>query len=438
MKLPGRVLALLEKHTRLYKKECLTNPARAKKRKEIVLLIVAHYEERHKVRARPAMYLSRSVRFKGWWRNWRDAGLEHLDDSALIRWCGFPKEVVFELAEELAKDPALHALSPDSRWSKTANLALSPSVDVLDVLVLVLREMATIGYQHQLCTDMGLIPTSVSKYLRVGKQALKRTLQRLPATRFGFFDDPIAMARAAHHALEEQHGQCPRTGILIGFALDGTVSPVHMPADEELKQTYYSTSKHIPGVNTVLLVSPFGTVHAYRACLPGNCPDDTGSLPIFEWLYDPLVNPLRAGVLVDYGLAVYCSSSANALPICRPFMPTKDTPIANPFLAAEAARMSRWVCTCRQYNEWCNGSAKRGFPRWLMKGRVENLPHLMHDMELYLMMYNYRVRRCEWGQVRTVYLAHMQSLFADQGMTYNEVDGSFEAVEERTYPPGSP
>jgi len=37
----------------------------------------------------------------------------------------------------------------------------------------------------------------------------------------------------------------------------------------------------------------------------------------------------------------------------------------------------------------------------------------MH-MELYLMMYNYRIRRCEKSQVR---LAHMQSLFADQGMT---------------------
>ena len=39
-------------------------------------------------------------------------------------------------------------------------------------------------------------------------------------------------------------------------------------------------------------------------------------------------------------------------------------------------------------------------------------PHVMH-MELYLMMYNYRIRRCEKSQVR---LAHMQSLFADQGM----------------------
>ena len=40
-------------------------------------------------------------------------------------------------------------------------------------------------------------------------------------------------------------------------------------------------------------------------------------------------------------------------------------------------------------------------------------PHVMH-MELYLMMYYYRIRRCEKSQVR---LAHMQSLFADQGMT---------------------
>ena len=433
VKIPLRLLARLEKGVRTYSAIRFTAPERAEKLRRVIIATLAWYASKA-ARKRAARYRSKDVRFKGWWRNWRDAGLEHLEDGAMIRWCGFPKDVVMELAEEVAKDPEVHSLLPGSRFWKRADANLRPTCDVLDLVVLTLREIATIGYQHQLCSDMGIHTGLISKYLNRGKRSLRAAMDRVHAAHIGFFEQQ-AMGYAAHATLENQHGKCPRKGFSIAFALDGTVSAVHTPTDEQQKLLYWSISKHCSGVNTVLLVSPFGTVHAYRCCLPGNCPDSRAAEPIFEWLYDPAVNPHKFGVLVDYGLTSYCFSGPGALPVIRPFMPTKDAPIADPVLAGEVARLSRWVCSCRQYNEWTNGSAKRGFPRWLMKGRVENLKQLTSDMELYLKLFNFRVRRCQWSQTRTVYLGHMQELFGEQGMTWNEVDGTFEAVEERAYPP---
>ena len=131
----------------------------------------------------PATYLARDVRFKGWWCNWRDAGLQHLKDGAMIRWYGFSKDVAYELAEEVAKDPAVASLLPGSRFWKRADAAMRPTCDVLDLVVLTLREIATIGYQHQLCTDMGIHMGLITKYLHRGERALRAALSRLHAAR---------------------------------------------------------------------------------------------------------------------------------------------------------------------------------------------------------------------------------------------------------------
>ena len=67
---------------------------------------------------------------------------------------------------------------------------------------------------------------------------------RLHAARIGFFEDQ-QLGFAAHHALEAQHGECPRKGFIIAFALDGTVTAVHTPVDEELKLLYWLSLIHI-------------------------------------------------------------------------------------------------------------------------------------------------------------------------------------------------
>jgi len=432
-KIPSKTLALLEKVARVCLKVRRTKPEVARKLAKAVHLALVMYETSAE-RVRPAHYVSATVRFRGMWRNWCDAGLQHLPDAALVRFCGFPMKVLLSMERAMRDDPSLAALRRESRYWKVVDPRNRPACDVLDLIVLVLRQLATVGYQHQLVTDMGVPMSSISRYLAKGKKAMLKMLKGHASARVGMFED-AALGYAAHKALEEQHGECPMVGITFAFAIDGTVSAMHAPDNEEDKALYFSVSKRIHGVNTVLLVSPLGTVHAYRVCLPGNVPDTTAAEPIFSWLFDPAVNPELFGALVDYGFAKYCHAMANLAPVARPFCPTKDPAILNRVIAGLVAEMSRWVCSCRQFNEWLNGSAKRGFPRWLMKHHVYQIRELEKDMELYVLLYNFRVRECEWSQTRTVYLDHMKACFDEQGMTYNERDGSYTPKEDYAGPP---
>ena len=423
---PTRVLATLEKAVGVAFKLRKTKREVSRRLCKVVFAVLEHFRTARRKRA--AHYISRSVRFYGIWRNWRDAGLQHIGDAALIQFCGFPLKVLLSMEQELLKDPALASLSRESKYWKRQDPRACPACDVLDILVLALRELATIGYQHQLCTDFGLTMSKCSPYLARGKTALLKMLKAHKSSRLGMVEDE-ALGSAAHAALEAQHGPCPIKGVIFLFAIDGTVSPLHEPADDDLKALYWSISKKIHGVNSILLVSTLGTIHAYRLGLPGCVPDTTAAEPIFSWLFDPEVNPHLFGTLADWGFAKYCHSDPTLPPVSRPFQPTKENPITDPEYAALVAAYSRWVCSCRQFSEWVNGSAKRGFPRWTMKADVRYIEKLKRDLELYVLLYNFRVRECEWSQTRTVYFDHMRACFDEQGMVYDEMDGTYTPKE---------
>ena len=431
-KVPARLLATLERAASVAFALRKKKRALSRRLSKVVHAVLESYRTARRERA--GHYISASVRFRGMWRNWRDAGLQHLDDKALIQFCGFPQKVLLAMEAEMLKDPDLRALDRASKYWKRSDPSAVPICDVLDVLVLALRHLATIGYQHQLCTDMGIPMSKVSVYLARGKRALFKLLEAHKSARAGFFESPL-LGRAAMAALEEQHGKCPMEGVSFPFAIDGTVTPVGEPSNDQDKLHFWSVSKKIYGINNVLLVSALGIVHAYRVCLPGCVPDTTAAEPIFTWLFDPQVNQELFGVLADYGFAKYCHSLPGIPPVVRPFQPTKEPPIVDPEVAAVVAEFSRWVCSCRQYSEWVNGSAKRGFPRWTMKADVRFIRDLERDMQLYLMLYNFRVRECEWSQTRTVYLEHMRACFEEQGMVYNEKEGCFEPKEPYVGPP---
>jgi len=176
--IPLKVLARLERAVRKYNATRLVMPEQAERLRKAIIVTVAMYAAKP-ARKRAATYLSRDVRFKGWWRNWREAGLQHLEDGAMIRWCGFSKDVVFELAEEVAKDPAVASLLPSSRYWKRADATMRPTCDVLDLVVLTLREIATIGYQHQLCTEHSTSPQD-TRYMSIEQRhSPSRRAQRI-------------------------------------------------------------------------------------------------------------------------------------------------------------------------------------------------------------------------------------------------------------------
>jgi len=89
-KMPASLLTTVEKAVKTITLLRVTQPKRAETLRQAVAAVLADYmqpDTRVKLR-----YLSRDVRFQGIWRGWREAGLEHLSDEALTRFCGFPKE----------------------------------------------------------------------------------------------------------------------------------------------------------------------------------------------------------------------------------------------------------------------------------------------------------------------------------------------------------
>jgi hypothetical protein len=424
--LPARVQARLSYLVRRLPAIELSNPSKARRIKKFVHATLLFYRLQS-LRQRPAAYVSASVRFRGIWRNWRDAGLEHLDDRAMIRFCGFPKAIVFELAREITKDPAMASLDPNSRYWRRADPILRPSCDVLDVVVLVLREISTCGHQHVLETDMGLHRGVLGKYLARGKKALLKFLKTCPAARMGLLCKELG--EAAHHALEVQHGPCPRSGKIYPYAIDGTLLAVLKPQDERLKGMYWSATKHFSAINNVLLVTSLGTIVMYRIGLPGIINDARAAEPIMEALFDPAENPHLHGVLGDYGFSMYCHAADDVPPVVRPYQPTKDVNIGDRITRAYVAEFSRWIVTCRQYNEWVNGSAKRGMPRMNVRLDLRYLDRLISDLELYFHLYNYRVRKCDWSEARTVYFEHALALFREQGLAYDDVTGVFDQLD---------
>lgn len=171
----------------------------------------------------------------------------------MIRFYGFSLAHVVQMAEGISKDPEMASLNRDSRYWRRLDPSARPLCDALDVIVLVLREMATMGYQHQHSTDMGIPSGSLGKYLFRGKAALCKFIKGHLASRMGFISK--AHGDAAHHdyALEAQFGQCPRVGIKVPYAMDGTVLAMHKPKDEDLALRYYSGAKRMSGVNIIIL-----------------------------------------------------------------------------------------------------------------------------------------------------------------------------------------
>ena len=289
--IPARALARFEYMLRRLPLIALTDPPKAAKLRRVIMLTVVYYKYRS-MRTRAGAYLARNIRFRGIWRNWRDAGLGPLDDRALIRFCLFDKSTVFKLAAGMALDPRMDSINPFSRYWKRVDPWRRPTCDVLDVCVLVLREMATSGCQHTLESDLGIPRGVLGKYLSRGKKVLLSFLKASHSARMGLLAPELG--EAAHYALEAQHGECPRKNVLFPYALDGTIVGVMKPQDPHLFNMYWSATKRMSAVNQLILVSALGTIVAYRSCLPGTVTDSRGAEPIFAMLFERKRKPSKA------------------------------------------------------------------------------------------------------------------------------------------------
>jgi hypothetical protein len=345
-------LARLERYLKVAKAAGAAGNIDAAKK---IMMMYLYFKRKWQTQAskRQAFYLSAQVRQQGIWRDWRRAGLQHLTDNALIRFCGLPKSAVFELATLAIQ--YCPTLAPASKvWRNTG--PTRPACDILDVVVLKLRELATVGYQHQLCTDMGIGLSSVCKYLRMGKTLLTKVLEKHSAARFGLLGS-YEIGLACMDALESQHGECPRSGLLFVYAIDGTVTKIRPMVEEELKTLWWCGSKGYYGHNTILLVSPLGTIHAYNAALPGCFNDTRAAADIMASLASAAKNPHKFGTLADYGFSIYCTHDAGSPPVVRPFCAGKDKRPSSKEARHAVARFSAWVTSCRQHSECTSASS---------------------------------------------------------------------------------
>jgi hypothetical protein len=365
----------------------------------------------------------------------------------MIRFCGFPLSVCYELATALI--PIFPRLAPHSEASPNPIWfrADAPVCDLLDIVVLKLREIATVGYQHQLETDMGVPRGSLWKYLKMGKYGLRRILCTPreqgghPKAHIGLFDS-VEEARAAFFALEKQFGACPQVGLLLAYFFDGTVQRLHRVPTGPERDIWWSGNKKYYGFNTGLLASAHGLIHWFNACLPGSVNDARAATAVFEAIQDPEFNPHRVGAIVDFGLSVFCTHHGNWAVVARPMCPGKDRApsgrgpemIRWRHLVAE---YSAWLTTARQANEWINGDNKKGFPRWLMLSNVRWVKRMRTDLVLFLHLFNFRVRSCDWSQTKTVFKAAIAEYYKEQGLVVDPETGDLLSRDgERAEPEG--
>lgn len=341
----------------------------------------------------------------------------------MIRFCGLPMRLCYDLARALI--PIFPRLRPHSAESPNPIwLGANPPVcDLLDIVVLKLREIATVGYQHQLESDMGVPRGSLWKYLKMGKYGLSCVFRSLDASRIGLHEH-VEEARACMSALERQFGPCPLAGNVFAYFLDGTVQRIRRPPLGPERDSWWSGNKKCYACNTVLLVSPFGLIHWYNAGLPGCINDMRASIEIFDALQDPEYNPFKAGTIVDYGLAAVCAHSSQHAVVTRPFCPGKDKPPQGRSPEMKAwrillAQYSAWITSARQSNEWVNGDNKKGFPRWQMLREARFAKRMRSDLVLYLHLFNYRVRSCDWSQTRTVFKDAINAYFRAEGLVHD-------------------
>ena len=375
-----------------------------------------------------AAYLARDVRNKGIWKDWRRAGLQHLSDIALIRFCGYPKKVVFDLANRLgAVFPKLLPHTPDRPnpiWFRQDK----PVCDLLDITVLKLREVATVGFQHQLSTDMGLSGGTLWKYLKMGTYGLTKVLEEHPAAKVELLKSKVEVT-ACMHAFETSYGECPIKDVNFAYMFDGTAARLSAPLEPEERDKWWVGSKSFYGTNSGLLVSSMGLIHWYNVGLPGAVNDLRLGRMMFEALQKEEYNPFQAACIVDYGLHAVCTHSADSWAyVCRPFCPGKDTLPTGHTPAMQRwrhllARFSAWLTSCRQSNEWINGDAKKGFPRWQMLKPARFAERMRTDLELFLRLYNLRVRLCDWSQTREVFRAAINEHFSEQNLTFDMETG---------------
>ncbi len=269
---------------------------------------------------------------------------------------------------------------------------------VLDILALTLRWFTTRHRHDDLALEFGIVRSSVTRMLGIGRRALLATLRTTRDSRIAI---PSAATRDLHaDVMCVKYGPSWDPSARPFAVIDGTWMSIMVPGTEAKQRLYYSGKNCDHGINSVFISGPDGCIHDAAFAFPGSFHDQTVAADMLgDWR-----RILRIGkehIVGDIGFRAAWLSSFILLPLSNgATIPPGEEGVA-------LKRQSRWLTSLRQGSEWINQSLKQTFLRVSLR-----LPNQMDRtrliIETCLRLHNLRARWEKIGQMKTVYAGLME------------------------------
>lgn len=366
----------------------------------------------HAVRSPSRYYTQKSMSFFPTW----NAIKEVKDDGAYMEFLGVPVFLFHDMLAEFKPHlPKGLCAEPDAKLAVPRAPGRPPSTFTAeDVLAICLRRCQMKRRAHKsLQTDFGRVDSTMGRYVRAGRKALRDMLRSWPPAAVCYPSE--ASADALMEAMLKNNGP-PPAGFVPGrllLGIDGTHTPVEKPSNDAWQRLWKGIKGHI--LNNIIAFCVDGTISDYVLAGFGCSHDTAVAKPLFDRLNSPTCNPAKVGAVLDNGYSSFVNAGTNGKPInVRPWK-NGERVRADKF--AFSKKVSAWVTRARQFNEHGNGSLKRSFPLFDSKAPVSNEAEFaahVDDMECCIRLYNARTRIVGYAQIKSTYMPHISKNFQEQ------------------------
>ncbi|PPQ95855.1 hypothetical protein CVT26_015594 [Gymnopilus dilepis] len=278
------------------------------------------------------------------------------------------------------------------------------SLDTWGALGLVLHYLNSTMTEISLQQIFGLIPTTVSRYLRFGLTNLLETLRAMPAAR-------IQWPRADDEFLIYSNIISARHPHLFGAfgSIDGLNLPVQTSEDPDIEDATYNgwLSEHF--ISSVIVFSPLGVILDVNFNAPGSWHDSRVAQPIYQ--------KLRGNTPDGYYLIADSAFPQGAKDISgriqAPIKSGKKLRGTEEDIEEHFA-YDRELLSYRQTAEWGMRSIQGSFGRLRLPLPTGDTEFRALLLETCFRLHNLRTREIGRNQIQTVYMAEWRRTNDDQ------------------------
>lgn len=257
---------------------------------------------------------------------------------------------------------------------------------------MVLYFYASKADDHTICQVFGVPPSTLSRYLSEAEEVLAEILPHIEDAQIRW---PTIEEQHAFAALLEEKE--PLVVGKFGF-VDGKNFKVKEPSDVEAQNAQYNGWLGAVFVTGTLLFGPDGCILWVRHNAPGSWNDSETSATLMEKLLNAAITDQDLGIVSD--TAFKCSQEmAN-----RVISPLKEDELDKfpPAQRGAASTMSHAITALRQGAEWGMGSIEKPFRRLQVPLPLDKHVRGRRLMNIFR-LFNFRVRRTQISQIRTVF-----------------------------------